>query len=82
MITENDGYNFALGFCKYAARLVIIGLIGGAAMWVGISIFGVGVDSTDESGWHRSGLRVHKDALTGIEYLSDGKGGLVRREFR
>lgn len=42
--------------------------------------FGWGMDDTDVSSWERSGLRVHTDALTGIQYLSDGKGGLIRRE--
>ena len=39
-------------------------------------------DDSDKDGWHRSGLRVHTDAKTGIQYLSDGHGGLVRREYR
>ena len=82
MITEQDGKSFARGVFHEVAKI--------ALWWIALSIFitalanwsGYGTDSTDKSGWQRSGLRIHKDALTGIEYLSDGKGGLVRREFR
>ena len=38
-----------------------------------------GVDDTDKDGWHRSGLRLYTDNKTGVQYLSDGKGGLTPR---
>lgn len=41
--------------------------------------FGIGTDDTDLNGWNRSGLTVHTDYKTGIQYLSDGRGGLIRR---
>lgn len=62
--------------------------------WVGIAAilillfaifrnsFDLGVDSTDLNGWNRSGLTLHTDYGTGVQYLSDGKGGLIRREAR
>lgn len=37
------------------------------------------VDSTDESRWGRSGLRLHVDALTGCHYLSTMFGGPTPR---
>lgn len=46
----------------------------------GKNITGFGVDSTDRSSWVRSGLRLHIDAKTGVQYLSDGNGGLIVRE--
>lgn len=55
--------------------------------WIGfiaIALFvaqfaGCGMDSTDESARVRSGLSLHRDALTGCEYISTGKGGIAPR---
>lgn len=81
MTTEQQkGYDFAHGAACYLGQL---------AVWVGLAmaLFGLvrnaggwGLDDSDWDGWTRSGLRVHVDAKTGIEYISDGNGGLVRRE--
>ncbi len=38
--------------------------------------FEIGLDTTDKSGWKRSGLSLHIDNATGVEYLSDSHGGL------
>lgn len=38
--------------------------------------FSVGLDSTDKSKWNRSGLKLMIDNKTGVNYLSDGKGGM------
>lgn len=38
-----------------------------------------GTDDSDQSGWHRSGLTIHTDARTGVQYFSDGHGGLCVR---
>lgn len=43
---------------------------------------GWGMESSDKSRWNRSGLTIRTDQKTGIEYLSDGHGGLVRRDTR
>lgn len=43
------------------------------------NMLGIGVDDTDKSAWDRSGLTIMKDEKTGIEYLSDGKGGMIQR---
>jgi len=40
------------------------------------------MDDSDTSFFNRSDLKVHVDAKTGIEYLSDGNGGLIRRELK
>lgn len=37
------------------------------------------IDDTDYDGWRRSGLRVYTDYGTGVQYLSDGHGGLTVR---
>lgn len=36
-------------------------------------------DSTDKGFFDRSGMTVHVDAATGVNYLSDGSGGMVVR---
>jgi len=40
---------------------------------------GSGVDSTDKSGWNRSGITLHTDVKTGLQYLSGDNGGLTPR---
>lgn len=45
-------------------------------------LLGVGVDDSDASKWERSGMKILTDHKTGIQYLSDGKGGMVRRETK
>jgi hypothetical protein len=65
--------------------------VGTLCMWVIIAIaaisifrhaFGLGIDDTDKNRWNRSGLRVYTDHKTGLQYLSDGKGGLILRQDR
>lgn len=66
----------AMNLILFVVALVFAGVfMVNVARWA----FWIGVDDTDASRWHRSGLRVLTDAKTGIQYLSDGKGGLVRR---
>ena len=36
-------------------------------------------DDSDFNADNRSGLKVHTDALTGVQYLSDERGGLTPR---
>ena len=73
------GFNFADGAsCCILNRAAVLVLIGIAA-YVALQ-FLAPTDSTDESAWHRSGLRLYRDAATGVEHLGDGHGGLVRRE--
>ena len=61
---------------RFAITVIIIIVAWNVARWT----FGFGMDNTDASSWSRSGLVVHVDALTGVQYLSDGKGGLIKRE--
>lgn len=77
---QTEGYELAKGAARYIVECLIIGLV----LVYGFNLlrltFGWGMDDSDKSQWSRSGLMVHTDAKTGIEYLSDGHGGLVRRE--
>lgn len=79
---EEIGYELAKGAVNYICRMlailfILVGLFSFARL-----LFGWGMNSTDKDKWHRSGLTLHIDHRTGIQYLSDGKGGLVRREYR
>lgn len=33
-----------------------------------------GLDDSDQDGWHRSGLIVYTDHLTGVQYIGNGEG--------
>lgn len=85
-IVSDLGHDFMDGvltqFEKRFTKWMIIGVIVIAVINFTRNHFGFGLDNSDTDGNHRSGLQVHTDAKTGIEYLSDGKGGLVRREYR
>ena len=48
----------------------IIGLL--LVVYLLISVFDVGVDNTDEDGFNRSGMILHTDYGTGLQYLSRG----------
>lgn len=79
MTARQKGYEFAAGACMYLAKL---------AMWVAlvgwfvrvVFTFTVKTNDSDYSRWQRSGLEVHRDAKTGVEYLSTPGGGLIKRE--
>ena len=79
---QQKGYDFAKGVARYLAHCVLWGILLLGAFALLRNSLGWGMDATDRDGWNRSGLRIHVDAETGVEYLSDGKGGLVRRESR
>jgi hypothetical protein len=48
------------------------------ALWV-IQMAGYGLDNTDASATNRSGMSLHRDNLTGCEYLSTKNGGITPR---
>ena len=79
---EKEGYALAKGVSLYIANMIISIALLFVVVLVVRNSFGIGVDSTDESAWKRSGFTVLKDAKTGVEYLSDGHGGLVKRELK
>lgn len=76
---QQEGYDLANGACQYLSQVALvfflIFLISNALRWM----TGFGTDDSDLSGWKRSGFKVLVDHKTGIEYLSDGNGGLIRR---
>ena len=78
-ISEQIGYDLAKGFTSYISRLFIIGIILSTLYYLICSKTGWGRDSTDADSWHPSGLKPLTDHATGVQYLSDGKGGLITR---
>ena len=42
------------------------------------NFFGIGIDNSDINGMNRSGLKIHTDALTGVQYISNGNSMTVR----
>ena len=77
---EREGYEWAWGVSRHAGEIIIAAALIGSVLLLLRIMLSIGVDDSDQNGWKRSGLKIHKDAKTGIEYLSDGNGGLVRRE--
>lgn len=81
-LVSDLGHDFMEGVLRCLAKYVILGYILLLLFSLARNWRGWDTDESDKDGWHRSGLRIHTDAKTGIQYLSDGHGGLVRREYR
>jgi len=84
-MTEWHGgaYEFGREFCKGAMQwigfLFVIGLLIAFAYHFCRAEWGWALDNTDLNGWNRSGMTLHIDYKTGVQYLSDGDGGMVPR---
>ena len=76
---EDDGYYWMRGVIKAATGYALQVFAALLVLFLLRLALGIGVDSTDRDRWHRSGLKVLVDAKTGVEYLSDGDGGLTPR---
>ena len=76
---EKTGYEFAQGAIKCCAELFAYTICILLIYWLFRGLFGWDLDDSDQSSRLRSGLTVHTDAKTGVQYLSDGHGGLVVR---
>ncbi len=72
------GFQFALGaFAAYALGALALDALGKYLY----RRFPVEMDDSDKSPSERSGLSVHVDHKTGVEYLSSPKGGLIARRM-
>jgi hypothetical protein len=72
------GLHFGLGLIAAVGTVMILAIL----LQLLLNVFGMGTDATDQDAWNRSGMRLHKDAETGIEYLSTSGGGLTPRSYR
>lgn len=69
------GFHFGLGFIGAIS-------VGAAVLLAGQVIantLSLGTDDSDLSGWRRSGLVIHTDYKTGLQYLRAPDGGLTPR---
>lgn len=81
-IKEEAGYFWMKGALKAVSGQVLFAMFLLFVWYVIRLSLGIGMDDSDSGPWGRSGLTVHTDAKTGIQYLSDGHGGMVRREVK
>ena len=72
---EKYGYCFAKGVAKFICHLAIY-LFFILMAW---TFLVQPVDNSDSSRWRRSGLRIHVDNKTGLQYFSTSSGGLAPR---
>ncbi len=70
------GYDLANGAIQAVAILVLIAVVLQLTLNLGRNALGLGVDDSDRDAYHRSGLTVHTDARTGVQYVSTPDGGL------
>lgn len=76
---EKIGYCYVKGAIRYVFHNVAIAII---IIWIAILFangFDFKTDNSDYDGWNRSGLKIHTDALTGVQYVSTRGGGLTPR---
>ena len=76
---QQKGYDFAKGAFTYMGKIFIYIIILTLLFNLCRKTWGLGMDDSDTSKWERSGLRIHTDHKTGLQYLSDGNGGLILR---
>lgn len=76
---QQNGYDFARGVVRYLGRCFLLGLVIVGAFALLRNSLGWGVDDTDRDGWNRSGLRLHTDYRTGVQYVATPDGALTPR---
>jgi hypothetical protein len=73
-------YSFSYFMLGKLARWVAIGLVVLIGLHFARNLWSIGVDDTDKNAWVRSGFKLYTDYGTGVQYLSDGHGGLIMRQ--
>jgi hypothetical protein len=79
MELQELGFAIGKGIVRQIADYVLIFLIISMVFRFAANQFDWWVDDSDKNGHNRSGLKILTDHKTGIQYLSDGKGGLIQR---
>jgi hypothetical protein len=75
----NLGTYFTLGAAGVIFKLMVWFCLGAFLFLLLIHILSP-TDDSDYGRFNRSDLKVHTDAKTGIQYLSDGHGGIIVRQ--
>lgn len=68
-----------IGILNQLVKLAAVGFLVWALLTIIVNSLSLGTDDSDMDGWHRSGMAVHTDNLTGIQYLSVPGGGVTPR---
>lgn len=76
------GYDFIKGGMKALWDGIKYPFIGFFSVSLISALMGWGMDDSDKSAWNRSNMKVLTDHKTGVQYLSDSRGGMVKRESR
>jgi len=79
MELQELGQAIGRGIVRELADYVLIFLVLSLVLKFVSGYFGWWTDDSDKSGFDRSGLSIKTDHKTGVQYLSDGKGGMMVR---
>jgi hypothetical protein len=72
---EQKAYAVTMGCIRAVGLIILLGW----GVIAALNFLGIGIDDTDYSGWNRSGMVLHTDAKTGLQYLSTKSGNLIPR---
>lgn len=72
-LSFSDGWAFGLGALTALYFMLMMSNV--FTDWLDLNP----TDDSDKSAEIRSGMKVHTDYKTGLQYLSDGRGGLMPR---
>ncbi|HMN15825.1 MAG TPA: hypothetical protein PKD55_26200 [Bellilinea sp.] len=75
---KNIGEGLGWGLLTAIGKALLIWITISLSIKLASNAFSWWTDDTDASGWKRSGLKLHTDHKTGVQYLSDGKNLVVR----
>lgn len=75
---KDIGYHFSYGSVRCIAEVVLLSALVIFILAIIWGFYGIGVDDSDESAWHRSNLTIYTDAKTGVQYVGTKHGLTVR----
>lgn len=76
---EEKGYYMAKGAISCVAHILTVAAVIVFACKIFIDAFSLFTDDTDYNGWLRSGMSLHTDYKTGVQYLTTPSGGITVR---
>lgn len=76
---EEKGYYMAKGAARAITNILIVGVVIVFVFRVIINNLSLFIDDTDKDGWNRSGMSLHTDYKTGVQYITTPSGGITVR---
>lgn len=73
---REKAYESARGAGDYLLEILLYGFVGFMMFGIFLNQFNIRTDDSDKDGWNRSGLKIHTDHLTGVQYVSTRGGGM------